>query len=107
MWRIGSGLQLAIRKVAPPSRETASGTADSNGHIGALEKRKRGKVVTVVSDLAAAENDLSALLTQLKNECGAGGTVKGDSIEIQGDQLAKVDSVLANIGYRTRSGKHR
>jgi len=55
-----------------------------------VEKRKRGKLMTVVRGLAASENDLPGLLSQLKNLCGAGGTVKDDQIEIQGDHLRRI-----------------
>ena len=68
----------------------------------AVEKRKRGKRVTVVRGLAAEDNDLPALLTTLKSQCGAGGTLKGDEIEIQGDQRERVADVLRQIGYRVR-----
>jgi len=68
----------------------------------AVEKRKKGKVVTVVCGLPADENDLPALLSQLKAACGAGGTVKDDLLEIQGDHLKRVLGLLAEIGYRVR-----
>ena len=67
-----------------------------------VEKRKKGKVVTVVRELAAADNDLPALLVQLKNACGAGGTIKDEAIEIQGDHIKRVRELLADIGYRVR-----
>ncbi len=69
----------------------------------AVEKRKRGKVMTVVRGLAASENDLPALLTQLKSLCGAGGTVKDDQIEIQGDHLQRIQQVLSKIGYQVKA----
>ncbi len=68
-----------------------------------VEKRKRGKMMTVVRGLAAGENDLPGLLTQMKNLCGAGGTVKDDQIEIQGDHLERVRQALAEIGYRVKA----
>lgn len=68
----------------------------------AVEKRKRGKTMTVVRGLAAADNDLPALLTRLKSECGAGGTLKDDALEIQGDHLQRLEQVLAAIGYRVK-----
>jgi translation initiation factor 1 len=68
----------------------------------AVEKRKKGKVVTVVRGLPADENDLPALLSQLKAACGAGGTVKDDVLEIQGDHLDRVRGLLADLGYRVR-----
>ncbi|WP_145099750.1 translation initiation factor [Rosistilla carotiformis] len=66
------------------------------------EKRKRGKVVTLVKGLPAEGNDLPALLTQLKSRCGAGGTIKDDQLELQGDHLETVRRVLAEIGYRIK-----
>jgi translation initiation factor 1 len=67
-----------------------------------VEKRKKGKVVTVIRGLPAEENDLPALLGQLKTACGAGGTVKDDLLEIQGNHLARVRDLLAGLGYRVR-----
>ena len=66
----------------------------------AVEKRKRGKRVTVVRGLSSTESDLPALLTTLKSQCGAGGTLKDDEIEIQGEQRDHVRDVLCQIGYR-------
>jgi translation initiation factor 1 len=69
----------------------------------AIENRKRGKSVTVVRGLSAAGNNLADLLTQLKTACGAGGTIKDDTLEIQGEHLDRVRTLLAAIGYKTRS----
>ena len=77
----------------PPEKQTAQ--------VG-VEKRKRGKVVTVVRGLAAEGNDLPGLLTQLKTTCGAGGTLKDDVLEIQGDQRERIRELLRGIGYRVR-----
>src|SRR4051795_10565357 len=52
-----------------------------------VEKRAKGKVVTVVSGLDPEGNDLSTLASTLKSRCGAGGTVKDGQIELQGDCL--------------------
>ncbi|MFO0904886.1 MAG: translation initiation factor [Pirellulales bacterium] len=66
-----------------------------------VEKRARGKLVTVVRGLAAVDNDLPELLTHLKNACGAGGTVKDDELEIQGDHRDRVLGLLGKRGYKT------
>ena len=68
----------------------------------AVEKRKKGKLVTVVRGLNAEGNDLPELLTLLKSSCGAGGTLKEDVLEIQGDQLDCIREALEKIGYRVR-----
>jgi translation initiation factor 1 len=56
-----------------------------------VEKRARGKVVTVVRNISG---DGASLLKDLKRRCGAGGVVREDSIEIQGDHREKVEAYL-------------
>ncbi len=77
----------------PPEKQTAKL---------AIEKRKKGKVVTVVRGLPAEGNDLSELLTTLKTACGAGGAVKEESLEIQGKHLERVRDTLVEIGFRVK-----
>jgi predicted translation initiation factor SUI1 len=79
--------------LTPPEKQTASL---------AVEKRKKGKVVTVVRGLPSEENDLPALLGRLKTACGAGGTIRDDLLDIQGKHLERVRGLLAGIGYRVR-----
>jgi translation initiation factor 1 len=66
------------------------------------EKRKKGKLVTVIHGLTATYNDLPDLLTRIKNACGAGGSIDGDMIEIQGDHVARLKQILGQIGYKVR-----
>ena len=68
----------------------------------AVEKRKHGRVMTVIRGLTAGDNELAILLKQLKNSCGAGGTVSEDGIEIQGDHAVRVRMELQKIGYRVK-----
>ena len=67
-----------------------------------VEKRKKGKVVTVIRGLSASANDLPALLAQLKNQCGAGGTLDGDTLELQGNHLP-TGSALCWVRWGTLS----
>src|SRR5690349_17870944 len=67
----------------------------------AVEKRKRGKVVTVLRGLAA-DVALPELLKALKNACGAGGTITGDGLEIQGDHASRIAELLRDAGYRVK-----
>ena len=77
----------------PPGQQTARV---------AFERRKSGKTVTVIRGLAPADTDLPALLKTLKNHCGAGGTVDGEEVEIQGNQVERVREFLTRQGYRVR-----
>ena len=53
----------------------------------AIEKRKRGKVVTVIRGLRGSAAQRQNLLSQLKTSIGSGGTVDGDMLELQGAHL--------------------
>jgi translation initiation factor 1 len=69
-----------------------------------LEKRPKGKVVTVVLGLDPGGNDLESLAAKLKARCGTGGTVKDGSIELQGDHLLASEAALKGVGYKVRRG---
>ncbi|MEQ9409746.1 MAG: translation initiation factor [Fuerstiella sp.] len=83
----------AAAERVPPEKQTARL---------AVEKRKRGKTVTVIRGLATDANDLPSLLTQLKNKCGAGGSLHDDHLEIQGDHLSRLRNELQKIGYKVK-----
>lgn len=68
----------------------------------AVEKRKHGRMMTVIRGLAAADNDHPALLKQLKNACGAGGSIDEDLIELQGSHIDRVAQELQKLGYKVR-----
>ena len=68
----------------------------------AVEKRKKGKLVTVIRGLSPAKSDLPELLGRLKTACGAGGALKDDLVEIQGNHLERVRRLLTDIGYLVR-----
>jgi translation initiation factor 1 len=69
-----------------------------------LEKRAKGKLVTVVMNLDPGGNDLPALAGELKSKCGTGGTVKDGVIELQGNHVAGAQEVLEGLGYKIRRG---
>jgi translation initiation factor 1 len=65
-------------------------------------KGRKGKSVTIISGFAHKIETLEALAKQLKAQCGSGGTVKGDTIEIQGEHATKLLSLLVDKGYRAK-----
>ena len=67
-----------------------------------VEKRKKGKLVTVIRGLSAEGNDLSALLSRLKSQCGAGGALHEDYLEVQGDHLQRISDTLREMGYQVK-----
>jgi len=70
-----------------------------------VEKRKRGKLVSVVSGFDCSVTELSETLSVLKTQCGAGGTIDGQNIELQGDHTSRISEILASRGYRIKGEK--
>ncbi len=70
--------------------------------VEASRKGRKGKTVTVVSGFQSSTAALEALAKQLKNQCGAGGAVKDNTIEVQGDHREKVQQVLIGLGYKAK-----
>jgi translation initiation factor 1 len=64
-----------------------------------VNRRRYGKEVTVVEGLDAHEIDLHELSTYLKSKLACGGTVKGNSVELQGNHLNRMKDVLIAKGF--------
>ena len=64
-----------------------------------LDRRKAGKIVTIVKGFIGSQSDLSSLGKSLKKKCGVGGTVKNNEILIQGNVREKVISLLIQEGH--------
>lgn len=65
-------------------------------------KGRAGKTVTVVQDVPLDALSIARLCQSLKNACGAGGTTRGQGIEIQGDHLEKVIALLEEEGFKVK-----
>jgi translation initiation factor 1 len=70
-----------------------------------LEKRRFGKVVTLVSGLEGV--DLKEIAKKLKNKLACGGTISNKIIELQGNHLTKVKPVLIEAGFSESLIKER
>ena len=78
----------------PPSQQ--------NLRVQASRAGRKGKTVTTITGFQSKPETLAALLKQLKSQCGAGGTVKENEIEIQGDHKQKLLQVLTQMGYKVK-----
>ncbi|MBF2002011.1 MAG: translation initiation factor [Synechococcales cyanobacterium M58_A2018_015] len=70
--------------------------------VQATRAGRKGKTVTVITGFQAKPETLAALLKQLKGQCGAGGTLKDNEIEIQGDHSQKIVEILLQQGYKAK-----
>ncbi len=60
---------------------------------------RRGKEVTMISNIQHNPQVIEELESKLKQHCGAGGTSYAKTIEIQGNHLEKVRQFLQKEGY--------
>lgn len=61
------------------------------------EKIKFGKVITVISGFQGV--DLKTIAKGLKQELACGGTVKNNTVELQGDHSKNAKKALAKLGF--------
>jgi translation initiation factor 1 len=83
------------RSPAAPAGPSRPG--DGVVRVGRTSSGRRGKTVTLVTGLPAA--DLAGVAKELKRLCGSGGSVKDGVVEVQGDHRAKV---IAHLEGRYR-----
>jgi len=65
------------------------------------EKKRFGKLATIISGFQGV--DLKATAKSLKQTLACGGTVKGNTVELQGDHTKTVKAVLVKFGFSEES----
>ncbi|MCC7573452.1 MAG: stress response translation initiation inhibitor YciH [Candidatus Methanofastidiosum sp.] len=63
------------------------------------ERRRFGKLMTVVEGIDSSNIDIKDLCTTLKTKCACGGTSKDGKIELQGDHKKKMKKILTDLGF--------
>jgi translation initiation factor 1 len=58
--------------------------------------------VTVIKGLINQGDKFQEVLTMLKTLCGAGGTMKDETLEIQGEHTEKIQQKLKSLGYKIK-----
>jgi translation initiation factor 1 len=81
-----------------PARPAGDGIV----RVGRETKGRGGKAVTLVRGLPLDDAALAVLGKRLRSACGAGGTVKDGVIEVQGDHVQRLMTLLQDEGWRVR-----
>ncbi len=81
-----------IIKTLPPEKQKLKISID--------KKKRRGKVVTLITNFVGEEEDLKELAKFLKNKCGVGGSAKNNEIIIQGNFIEKIKKILISQKYK-------
>jgi translation initiation factor 1 len=90
-----------LRKAEPEKMESAT-KAGTPVRVSLDTKGRRGKPVTLIADIPHNPQVIDDIARQLKALCGAGGTVEGRTILIQGDHRDKVCARLEQSGMRVK-----
>lgn len=64
-----------------------------------LEKRRYGKLTTVIEGINDKNINLRKIAQDLKTICACGGTAKDNKIILQGDHRDKVKDYLTRMGF--------
>ncbi|MET0280795.1 MAG: stress response translation initiation inhibitor YciH [Steroidobacteraceae bacterium] len=90
---------VVMSKPVKPVAPRAAQAGPPKIRVGRETSGRGGKGVTVVTGLPLAATALEELAGQLKRSCGAGGAVRGDKIEIQGEHRDRLVAELIRLGY--------
>ncbi|NEO46449.1 MAG: translation initiation factor [Moorea sp. SIO4A3] len=88
-----AAVERAIQELPPNQQDL---------RVQASRKGRKGKTVTVISGFQSSPETLTKLLKQLKGQCGSGGTVKDNTIEIQGNHTDKLVQIMIKLGYKAK-----
>ena len=86
----------------PMAHGAASRAGSSPGIRLRLDRRASDRVVTCISGLPGRPAEVADLARALKSACGAGGTVKGGVVELQGDHRDAVEVFLVARGLKSK-----
>ena len=64
------------------------------------KEKRRGKVVTVIKPFYLETNELKKILKELKSHLGSGGTIKDNTLELQGEVSIKAKELLLAKGFK-------
>lgn len=63
---------------------------------------RKGKGVSVISGFGLPKEELTKIAAKLKKRCGCGGAVKGETIEIQGENRELLKQLLEEDGFKVK-----
>ncbi|HEX6543022.1 MAG TPA: stress response translation initiation inhibitor YciH, partial [Ktedonobacterales bacterium] len=102
VWVTGAGQIRYCKTCGKPEGEchcrdqkrmgASSGPRDGFVRLSLDRKQRRGKSVTIISNLPGDLAQLTALAQEFRKLCGTGGSLKDGNIELQGDHRDKVEA---------------
>jgi len=84
------------------SSKTQAPVGDGIVRLKRITKGRKGKGVSVIEGLQMTPSELKSLSSELKKQCGCGGSVKGFTVEVQGDVREKLKGILEGKGMKVK-----
>jgi translation initiation factor 1 len=88
--------------ICTKNEKSAAPASDGTVRLQRQTQGRAGKAVVVITGLPLAADAIKELAKILKQRCGCGGAVKGNTIEIQGDHRATLKTELEKLGYTVK-----
>jgi len=85
---------------AKPKKSSTEIKAPNKHNLHTAKEKRRGKVVTIVKPFFLESSELKKLLKELKSKLGSGGTVKDNTLELQGEVSQKAKELLIQKGFK-------
>lgn len=92
----------AVKLPANPAAPVAALQQGEPVRVHRSRAGRGGKTVSIIVGVKSPPAGKKALLRHLKSKLGAGGAIKGDDIEIQGEQREKIVALLNELGYNAK-----
>lgn len=89
-------------RIKPEKKKPQAPKGDGIVRVGRETKGRKGKGMTIITGVPIHPEGLRDLAKSLKQKCGTGGTVKGQTIEIQGDHRDLLVAELQSLGYTVK-----
>jgi translation initiation factor 1 len=86
-------------RIKPQESKDIQPYGDGVARINYESKGRKGNGVTTISGLYTEDINLKTLTKNLKKNCGSGGSIKNNIVEIQGDHRIKVREYLKKEGH--------
>jgi translation initiation factor 1 len=65
-----------------------------------LKEKRKGSIVTLVKHIPLEGTELKEFVSELKRHLAAGGSIKKDILEIQGDKVVEIRDFLKVKGFK-------
>ena len=98
---------LPLGEASPPPPPLKAKPARGRVVLRRETAHRGGKIVIVIHDFAPhiSNQSIEDLARKLRSACGCGGTTRQRSIEIQGNQVDRIRSLLEQEGFRVAGVK--